>query len=285
MIYKSFFDQDTATFTYVVYDDVTKKAAVIDSVLNFDIFSGIISTTSADGVILFIKQENLELVWILETHIHADHLTAASYIKDKCGGEIAIGAAIKDVLKTWVPILNIEEDTDVNASQFDKLLDDGEILSLGHVKIKVMHTPGHTPACVSYLIDDTIFTGDTIFMPDIGTARCDFPGGSAKDLYASICKIYQLPENMNICVGHDYPPKERDKRDKISIVEQKKQNILIKEGTIAEAYIEDRNKRDMGKPVPRLLYPSIQFNLRAGKLGHMEKNGMTYFKIPVKFGP
>ncbi|MBM5782814.1 MAG: MBL fold metallo-hydrolase, partial [Pelagibacterales bacterium] len=191
----NFYDKETATFTYIVIDESSKKCAVIDSVLNYDIFSGKTNNASADLVINYIKENDLELEWILETHIHADHLTAASYIKEKLGGKIAIGSSITKVLEFWVPFFNTSHDTPTDGSQFDKLFDDGEKFFIGSLEVKVIHTPGHTPACVSYLVGDSIFSGDAIFTPQIGTARTDFPGGSAKTLYGSIKKILNLSEN------------------------------------------------------------------------------------------
>ncbi len=278
---QNFYDKDTATFTYVISDEATKKCAIIDSVQNYDMNSGRTSTVSADSVISYIKENNLELQWILETHIHADHLTAASYIKEKLGGKIGIGSKIKDVLNFWVPVFNTNKDTPLNASQFDHLFSDGEKFKVGNLEVQVMHTAGHTPACVSYVVEDAVFVGDTVFLPRMGTARTDFPGGSAKQLYASIQKIFSLPQNTRIFVCHDYPESGKEPQFMCSIKDQKENNILINDKISEEEYIAMRTKRDSTLAVPKLILPSIQINLRAGKLGEVEENGVQYVKIPL----
>lgn len=278
---KTFFDSETSTFTHIVNDVTTKKTAIIDPVLNYDQYSGRTSTKSIDQIKTYIIESNLIVEWILDTHIHADHITASQIIKNKLGGKIGIGSKIKDVLSFWVPIFNIANDTDINASQFDCLFEDGEVLKLGDSEIKVIHTPGHTPACCSYLIEDSIFAGDTIFMPDIGTARTDFPGGSAETLYDSIQKILTLPLDTKIYMCHDYPPKEREAEWISTVRNQREKNILVHDGVSKEEYIKIRNKRDMNKAVPKLLLPSIQANLRAGSFGSEEDNNVKYIKIPV----
>ncbi len=277
---KTYFDKETGTFTYVVSDEATSKAAIIDSVLNYDQFAGKTSTTSADEVIAYIQENALKLEWILETHIHADHLTASHYIKEKIGGKIAIGSRITQVLNFWVPLLDTHDDTPMDASQFDKIFEDNESFTLGHVDIKVLHTPGHTPACACYLIEDAIFTGDTLFMPDIGTARTDFPGGSPEIQYNSIMRILDLPDTTRIFIGHDYPLAGREANAMTTVKEEKENNILINQAVSKETYIKTRSERDIGKPVPKLLFPAIQVNLRAGSLGKKEK-GVHYIKIPV----
>lgn len=278
---KTFFDSETATFTHVVSDSKTNIAAVIDTVLNYDQYSGRTSTKSADEVIMYIKDFSLTLEWILETHIHADHITASHYIKEKLGGKIAIGARIKEVLKLWVPIFNTGKDTELDGSQFDKLFEDGETFKIGSVEAKVMYTPGHTPACATYLIEDSAFVGDTIFMPDIGTARTDFPGGSAQTMFDSVQKILSLPEDTKLYMCHDYPTGDREVTSVITVAEQKYKNILVKSTMTKEEYVKLRNKRDEGKAVPKLLLPSIQTNLRAGTFGEQEENKVNYIKIPV----
>lgn len=278
---QSFFDEETATFTYVVSDPKTQMAAIIDSVLNYDPFYGRSHTKSADEVIDYVKNHNLKLEWILETHIHADHLTASRYIKEKLGGKIAVGARIKDVLKLWVPVFNTAQDTPLDASQFDHLFEDQETFHLGSLDVKVFYTPGHTPACSSYLVEDAVFVGDTIFMPDVGTARTDFPGGSAASLYDSIQKIFRLPDETRIFTCHDYPIGGRKPACESTVKEQKEKNSLLNARVSKEDYVVLRNKRDEGKPVPKLLIPSIQFNLRAGSFGRPESNGVHYIKIPV----
>ncbi len=278
---ETFFDVDTNLFSYVVSDPKTSSAAVIDSILNYDQYSGRSSTTSADEIIAYINNKNLKLEWILETHIHADHLTAAYYIKEKIGGRIGIGSEITKVLKYWVPILNTEKDTPLDGSQFDILLDDNQTINLGSVDIKILHTPGHTPACISYLIEDAVFVGDTFFMPDIGTARTDFPGGSAEKMYDSIHRIFDLPDETRIYICHDYPPAVRKANNVCTVSVQKKQNILINQKISKAEYVFLRNKRDAGLSLPKLIIPSIQVNLRLGTFGDVESNGVQYVKIPI----
>lgn len=278
---KAFFDKETATFTYAISDTKTKKSAIIDSVLNYDQYSGRIKTKSADKVINYLKEQKLILEWILETHIHADHLTAACYIKSKMGGKTGIGSKITQVLEFWVPIFNTSKDTPLNGSQFDKLFSDNEVFQLGETAVRVLHTPGHTPACVSYLIENSLFVGDTIFMPDLGTARTDFPGGSAETMYDSIHRIFSLPDNTKIFICHDYPPEGREASYLSTVKEQKEHNILINEKMTKKHYVDIRNKRDEGKPVPKLLLASIQTNLRSGSLGNPENNGVHYIKTPL----
>lgn len=278
---KTFFDQDTATFTHVVSDRTTNKVAIIDSVLNYDQYSGKTNTQSANEIVAYIEQNQLRVEWILETHIHADHLTASHFLKEKLGGKIGIGSKIKEVLALWVPIFNTYRDTKLDASQFDKLFDDNETVKLGNMDIRIIHTPGHTPACASYLIEDAIFVGDTIFMPDIGTARTDFPGGSADTMYNSIQRILALPDSTRIFMCHDYPPEGRKECHLSTVKEQKEKNVLINTKISKTDYVQMRNKRDKGKAVPKLLLPSIQVNLRAGTFGEPEENQVSYIKIPV----
>lgn len=278
---KTFLDKETATFSHLVIDNSSKKVAVIDSVLNYDQYSGITSHKSADEIIDYIKKNGFDVEWILDTHIHADHITGSSYIKKKLGGKIAIGAHIKEVLKLWQPIFN-SKDTPLDGSQFDHLFSDGDEFMLGSIKVKVMHTPGHTPACSCWLFnDDALFVGDTIFMPDLGTARTDFPGGSAEDMYDSIQKILQFPDQTRIFLCHDYPPEGREAQFMTTVKEQKEKNVLVGLGISKEKYVKIRNKRDENKPVPKLLLPSIQANLRTGEFGLAEGNGTQYVKIPV----
>jgi glyoxylase-like metal-dependent hydrolase (beta-lactamase superfamily II) len=282
-----FYDSETATFSYIIIDKNTKKCAVIDSVIGFDIYSGKVSTLEADKIINYIKKNNLTLEWILETHIHADHLSAASYIKEKAGGKTGIGNNIKEVLNFWIPIFNTSADTPKDGSQFDRLFFDGEVFLVGKTQIKVINTPGHTPACVSYFINDdfnnysAIFVGDAILMPDVGTARTDFPGASAEKLYDSIQKIFCLPQETQIFVGHDYPQKRKKPNFMTTISKQRKSNILVNKNMTKKEYVAARNKKDIGRAAPKLLFPSIQFNLRAGNFGSMEENKVKYIKIPV----
>ncbi len=276
-----FFDQKTSTFTYLVIDTTSNKCAIIDSVLDYDMNSGRVTTDSADKVIQYIKQNKLDLEWILETHAHADHLTASSYIKKALGGKIGIGEHIKKVLEFWVPLFNTGHDTKLDGSQFDHLFKDEEVFKIGSIEVKVIHTPGHTPACLSYLMEDAVFVGDTIFMPYVGTARTDFPGGSARALYQSIHKLFSLKDTTRILTCHDYPPKGQNVKFMSTVAEQKLNNVMINVNVSEEEYIIARNKKDEGKAVPRLLLPSIQVNMRAGDLGEKENNGKNYIKIPI----
>jgi glyoxylase-like metal-dependent hydrolase (beta-lactamase superfamily II) len=276
-----FFDKDTATFTYVVSDPKTSKCAIIDSVLDYDMHAGKTTTVSADKVIAYVKEQGLSVEWILETHAHADHLTASHYLREKLGGKIGIGEHIKEVLKFWVPLFNTAHDTSLDGSQFDHLFKDGEVFSIGSIEVKVMHTPGHTPACLTYLIEDAAFVGDTIFMPYVGTARTDFPGGSAKTLYRSIQKLLALPEATRIFTCHDYPPQGHSENYVSTVADQKAKNSMVHDGVSEAEYVAARNAKDVGKAVPRLLLPSIQVNLRAGDLGKAEANGVQYIKIPL----
>lgn len=276
-----FFDKDTATVTYIVSDDATKACAIIDPVLDYDMAAGRTSTRSADTVLAYIQGNGLKVEWILETHIHADHLTGADYLKGKTGAKIGIGWKITEALAYWVPIFNTAHDTPLDGSQFDRHFKDGETFSIGKLAATALYTPGHTPVCMSYHIEGAVFVGDTIFMPYVGTSRTDFPGGSAATLYRSIRRILSLPDATRIFTCHDYPPEGSAPAWESTVGEQKKKNILINE-TVGEAdYIRTREARDEGKPVPRLLLPSLQVNLRAGKLGAKEPNGRQYIKIPL----
>ncbi len=281
MMIKSFFDSNTSTVTYIVSDPETQRCAIIDSVHDFDLYSGRIFSNSADRIIDYIKKMNLQVEWILDTHVHADHLTAASYLKDKLGGKIGIGENIKKVLSYWIPIFNTGLDTPSDESQFDVLFSDDTRFKIGNLNVKVIHTPGHTPDSVSYYINDAIFVGDTIFMPYVGTARTDFPGGSAEDLYRSIQKILALPAQTRIYTCHNYPPTGQQPAWESTVAEQKKNNSMINDSISEKEFIIVRNKKDLNKPVPQLLLPSIQVNLRAGKLGNIESNQTHYIKIPI----
>lgn len=277
-----FFDEATATWSYVVWDAGRdeKPCAIIDSVLDYDPDSGRTSTASADRVIDFVKKNNLTPQWILETHIHADHLTASAYLKEKLGGQTAISKHILKVIETWEPVFNSPQDTPREGYQFDKLFDDEEEFAVGGIKARIFHTPGHTPADTTYLIGDALFVGDAIFLPDVGTGRCDFPGGSAEDSYDSSRKLFALPDETRLFVGHDYPPENRAPACLTTVGEQKKANVRVHEGVSKDEYVSKRKGDDAGKPVPELLLPSIQVNLRAGSFGDAT-NGVRYVKIPV----
>lgn len=277
-----FFDDETATWSYVVWDNAHpgKPCAIIDSVLDFDLSSGRHYTRSADRLIGFIKENGLKTEWILETHIHADHLTAATYLKGKLGGQTAISRHILSVIDTWEPIFNSPDDTPREGYQFDKLFNDDETFFIGSIPAKIFHTPGHTPADTTYLIGDALFVGDAIFLPDVGTGRCDFPGGSAADSYDSTRKLFTLPDDTRLFVGHDYPTGGRGPACLTTVGAQKKANVRVHEGISRDQYVEKRLKDDAGKPVPKLLLPSIQVNLRAGSFGTPVK-GVQYVRIPV----
>jgi glyoxylase-like metal-dependent hydrolase (beta-lactamase superfamily II) len=278
---KTFFDKNTSTYSYVVNDITTKECAVIDPVLDYDMYSGKVTYNSADTIISYIKENDLKLKWILETHAHADHLTSSHYIKEKIGGSIAIGENIKKIIQYWTKIFNTYEDTPQDGSQFDRLFKDGENFKIGNIDVKVINTPGHTPACVSYIMEDCVFVGDTIFMPYVGTARTDFPGGSAEILYESIQKIFSLPDHTKIYTCHDYPPEGKEAGCLSTVSEQKNSNVMINNSISKENFIKLRNAKDEGKAVPKLLLPSIQINIRAGNLGKAEINKTNYIKIPL----
>ncbi|MFM2481562.1 MBL fold metallo-hydrolase [Celerinatantimonas sp. YJH-8] len=280
---KTFYDTNTATFTHVVIDEATQSCAIIDSVLDYDPYSGHWSTTHADDVIHFVKQHYLQCQWILETHVHADHITAAHYLKENLGGEIAMGSAIVKVLKFWVPIFDNEADTPISGEQYDRLFDEGETFLIGSLPVTVWHTPGHTPACASYLIDDAIFVGDTLFAPHLGTARCDFPGGSAAQLYHTIQRFYTLDDHTRVFLGHDYPQEGEQPIWMTTIAQAKQDNTQIKPDTPIDEYIRMRETRDATLAVPKLLLPSIQANMRNGQFGARAKNGHQFIKIPVNF--
>jgi len=279
---KAFFEPQTFTVTYVISDKNTKQTAVIDAVLDFDAKSGNTSTKSSDQVIDYIKNNGLDLKWIFESHAHADHLSAAPHLKKELGGKTAIGAQISHVQETFKKIFNLEKEFLVDGSQFDLLLHEGDILELGNTSIKVHHTPGHTPACVSYQLGDSIFVGDTLFMPDFGTARADFPGGDAKTLYHSIKKILSLPKHTKMYVGHDYlAPGRSDYAWESTVEQQRAENIHVKDGTSEEQFVRYRTTRDAALEVPDLILPSVQVNIRAGDLPPPEDNGVSYLKLPI----
>jgi len=282
LIIKCFFDEVTNTATYLIADGISKKCAIIDSVLNFDQASGKTSTVLADDIIATINENEWQCRWILETHAHADHITAAPYLQEKLGGKTAIGRQIINVQKIFAPVFNFEKSFTTDGSQFDQLLDEGDILTLGEFDIKVMATPGHTPACMTFVVNDDAFIGDTLFMPDFGTARCDFPGGDAEVLFDSIQKILLLPPQTKLYTGHDYMSEERDFYSWQSTVEeQKSQNIHIKNNTPKEDFIRFRNNRDKVLAMPKLILPSVQVNIRAGHLPPAAENGIHYLSLPM----
>ena len=277
-----FFDEATNTITYVVVEPEGRACAVIDSVLDFDYASGHTDTRSADAVMEFIAKERLELKWILETHVHADHLSAAPYIQERLGGQIGIGDRITVVQETFGKVFNEGTRFQRDGSQFDKLFHDGDSLHIGQMRCDVMHTPGHTPACLTYVIGDAAFVGDTLFMPDFGTARCDFPGGSAEVMFDSVQKILSLPDSTRIFVGHDYKAPGRDTFAWESTVgAQRALNVHVGAGKSKEDFVAMRTTRDATLAMPRLIIPSLQVNMRAGHMPEPEDNGKSYLKVPI----
>ncbi|MDJ0630226.1 MAG: MBL fold metallo-hydrolase [Rhodobacter sp.] len=281
-IVTAFFDEATNTVSYVVRDPQGRSCAVIDSVLDFDYASGRTDTASADEVIAFIRENGLEVAWILETHVHADHLSAAPYLQQKLGGQIGIGGNIRIVQDTFGKVFNEGTEFQRDGSQFDRLFEEGDSFHIGQLRGDVLHTPGHTPACLTYVIGDAAFVGDTLFMPDFGTARCDFPGGSAQDLYNSIQKILALPDATRIFVGHDYKaPGREDYAWESTVGEQKAKNVHVGAGASVDTFVEMRQARDAQLAMPRLIVPSLQVNMRAGQMPEPEDNGTVYLKVPV----
>ncbi len=279
---KAFFDQTTYTVTYIVTDKKSKECVIIDSVLDFELASGRTRTDCADQLIEYIQSNQLITVWILETHAHADHLSAAPYLKDQLGGKTAIGRNIRDVQSTFRDAFNLEPEFKTDGSQFDQLLDEGDVIKIGETPIQVIYTPGHTQACLSYEVDQVMFVGDTLFMPDYGTARADFPGGDAKTLYQSIQKILSYPDETKIFVGHDYKAPGRDFYAwESSVGLQKANNIHINETVTEQQFIECRTKRDATLNMPTLILPAVQVNIRAGEMPPKENNGVSYLKLPI----
>ena len=275
------FDPATWTVTYVVYEKPGSACAIIDSVLDYDPKSGRTSQASADKVIEFVKANKLQVEWILETHAHADHLSAAPYLKAHLGGKTAIGDHITAVQGVFKGIFNLEPDFKLDGSQFDHLFKDGETIQIGALTGHTMYVPGHTPACVAYQFGDAVFVGDTLFMPDVGTARCDFPGGDAKTLYASTRKILSLPPTTRLFMCHDYPPNDRAVKFETTVADQRANNIHVKDSISEAEFVEMRTKRDATLEMPVLILPAVQINIRAGELPPKEDNGIAYAKIPL----
>lgn len=281
---QAFFDEPTNTVSYLVSDPATKLAAVIDPVLDYDHRSGKASTASADTMLRAATDGGLQVVWVLETHAHADHLSAAPYIKQHTGAQVAIGEHIRDVQSIFRSVFNID-DVSGDGREFDRLLADGETIQLGSLTVEVMHTPGHTPACVSYRIGDAVFIGDTLFMPDYGTARADFPGGSAQTLYRSIRRLLSLPDETRLFLCHDYKAPGRDTYAWESTVgDMRARNVHVHDGVSEAEFVAMRERRDATLAAPVLLLPAIQVNIRAGHLPKAESNGVSYLKIPVSRG-
>lgn len=281
---KAFFDKNTNTFSYVVSDPQTAQCAIIDSVLDYDAASATTSTEHADQMIAYVKSQGLTVAWILETHVHADHLTAAPYLKQQLGGKIAISKKIALVQETFGKIYHLDM-KQINAHQpFDYLFEDGEYFKIGELEVYNIPTPGHTPACLSYVIGDAVFVGDTLFMPDYGTARCDFPNGSASVLYDSVHKLFQLPESTRVFLCHDYLPESRHEYQcETTIQQQKQQNIHIREGISKSEFVQMRQQRDAGLSMPKLILPAIQINMNGGQFPMPEANGVSYVKLPLNY--
>ena len=279
---KTFFDKDTNAATYVLIDPSGHTCAIIDPILDFDQASGRTSTGSADCVLDFIHGKGLEVAWILETHAHADHLSAAAYLKSRTGGKTATGRLITQVQATFKDIFKLGEEFVADGRQFDRLLDEDDVLELGSLEIRVMHTPGHTPSCITFVAGDAAFVGDTLFMPDYGTARADFPGGDAATLYRSIQRIFALPAETRLFLCHDYKAPGRDEYQwETTVGQQRGLNIHIHDGVTEQAFVEFRNQRDKQLSMPKLILPSIQVNIRAGQMPPADASGTVFLKIPV----
>jgi glyoxylase-like metal-dependent hydrolase (beta-lactamase superfamily II) len=279
---EAFLDPASSTYSYVIYEHDGGHCAIVDPVLDYDPAAGRTATTQADKIIAFVRQHQLQVQWLLETHAHADHLSAAPYLRRELGGKIAIGESISKVQDVFKTLFNLEPGFSVDGSQFDHLFAPGESFRVGNLKATALHVPGHTPADMAYLIDgDMILVGDTLFMPDVGTARCDFPGGNANQMFASIHKLLAFPTSVRLYVCHDYPPPGRAPQCQSTVGEQRKSNIHIHDGIDEAAFVTMRTRRDAGLGMPTLLLPAIQVNVRAGNLPPAEENGVTYLKIPI----
>ncbi len=282
---ETFYDPATYTLTYVAFDPTTRDAVVIDPVLDYDPLASRTDTASADKVVAFARSRELNVRWVLETHAHADHLSASQYLKRELGAKVAIGERIREVQATFKAVFDLPAGFRPDGSQFDRLLADGETLAAGALRVEVIATPGHTPACVTYKIDDAVFTGDALFIEDYGTGRCDFPRGSAEALYASVHdRLYALPDEMRVFVGHDYQPGGRALRYETTIGASKRRNVQLKAETGLDEFVTFRKRRDATLAAPRLLYPSVQVNVDAGRLPAPHDNGVRYLRIPLDLG-
>ncbi|WP_233997359.1 MBL fold metallo-hydrolase [Porphyrobacter sp. HT-58-2] len=278
----SFFDPATFTVTHVVHDPATLEAAVVDAVLDFDSASGRTSTASADAVIDYVTSQNLKVTWLLETHAHADHLSAAPYLQEKIGGKIAIGADITRVQAVFGKLFNAGTEFERDGSQFDALFKDGDTFTIGTLPVTVMHVPGHTPACIAYVVGEAVFVGDTMFMPDYGTARADFPGGDARQLFRSLRRILSLPPETRLFMCHDYLPKGRTEYVwETTVAAEREGNIHAHDGITEDEFVQMREARDATLDMPRLILPSVQVNMRAGHMPPPDDNGVVYLKLPV----
>lgn len=279
---EAFLDPASSTYSYVVYEADGGQCAIVDPVLDYDAAAGRTATTQADKIIAFVRARKLQVQWLLETHAHADHLSAAPYLREQLGGKIAIGESISKVQDVFKALFNLEPTFRVDGSQFDHLFAPDESFMIGNLRATALHVPGHTPADMAYLIDaDVILVGDTMFMPDVGSARCDFPGGNANQMFASIRKLLAFPASVRLYVCHDYPPEGRAPECMTTVGEQRKNNIHVRDGIDENAFVEMRTRRDSGLGMPTLLLPAIQVNVRAGNLPPAEDNGVTYLKIPL----
>ncbi|MDH1440327.1 MBL fold metallo-hydrolase [Pseudomonas sp. GD03721] len=279
---REFFDPATYTYSYVVADPATRHCAIVDSVLDYDPASGRTSCDSADRIIAYVRSRGLQVEWLLETHVHADHLSAAPYLKRELGGQLGIGENITVVQNTFGKLFNAGSDFATDGSQFDRLFADGDEFHIGEIRAQAMHTPGHTPACMTYLIGDAGFVGDTLFMPDYGTARCDFPGGDASTLFRSIQKLFALPGETRLFMCHDYKAPGRDDfHYQTNVAEQRAHNVHVHQGIAEADFVAMRRERDAGLDMPALILPSVQVNMRAGQLPPAEDNGIHYLKIPL----
>ena len=277
-----FFDEPTNTFSYVVQDPDSNACAILDSVLDFDYAAGRTDVRSADEIISFVRDHGLEVAWILETHVHADHLSAAPYLHETLGGLTGIGANITVVQDVFGKAFNAGTEFARDGSQFDRLFEEGDTFTIGNLAGRGLHTPGHTPACLTYVIGDAAFVGDTLFMPDYGTARCDFPGGDARTLYRSIQKVLSLPDETRLFLCHDYKAPEREEyQHQTTVAEQRAHNVHVHEGIAEEEFVRMRTERDATLGMPRLIIPSVQVNMRAGEMPPAEDNGQVYLKVPI----
>ena len=278
---KTFFDPTTWTFTHVVHDPATRKAAIIDPVWDYDPKSGRTAERSLQSVIDYVTSQDLQPEWVLETHVHADHLSSGTLLRERYGCKIGIGATIRQVQETFKKIFNSEESFQTDASQFDRTFADGDTFPIGNLQVSVLHVPGHTPADSAYVIGKHVFVGDTIFAPDVGTARCDFPNGNAHTLYRSIQRLLSMPEDTVLHLCHDYPPEGREARAEWTVAEERAGNIHVHDGVSEEEFVKMRTERDATLAMPVLILPSVQVNMRAGALPPAEDNGVSYLKIPV----
>lgn len=278
---QAFFDPDTWTVSYVVFDTPGGHCALVDSVLDYDPKSGRTRTTSADQLIAFVRAQHLTVDWILETHAHADHLSAAPYLRQHLGGKVTIGSQITQVQNVFKGIFHLEPEFATDGCQFDHLFQDGETFAIGQLQAQALSVPGHTPACMAYQVGDAVFVGDTLFMPDVGTARCDFPGGNAHTLYQSIRKLLSLPPETRLFMCHDYPPAGREVQWETTVADQRARNIHVHDGVSEADFVAMRTQRDATLEMPVLILPSVQVNIRAGELPPPEANGVSYLKIPL----